>query len=179
MDQLQTPYLDHFSEYGCNFFRIGAEGIEGLNSMEEQLLQCMGLPDSAIPYFYFDFFLSELRDVKIDDAVMVLGTAFEAAGFHYLYLSKDHSVKVLLSDGDTVFVNSSLEQFMRSIFHYSIWLEDIEEKAFDSVLHELSSEDVFNLFYSLRGIDAKCVSEETLWNYILHTEVKIESVVLE
>lgn len=178
MELLQTPFLSHFSEYGCKFYRIGEGCVKGLNTMEEQLLQFMGLPDSAIPYFYFDLFLEELRDVYIEDSVLVLGTALEMAGFHYLYLSKDHSVKVRLKDHSTLFVNSSLEQFMRCLYHYSIWLEDIEEKALEEAFIEVSSEDIFNLFYSLRGIDPKAVSEGAMWNYILHTEIKIEAVLV-
>ncbi|TVQ49507.1 MAG: hypothetical protein EA362_04370 [Saprospirales bacterium] len=179
MKLLRTPYIEHFGEYGCRFCTTKEFPKEKVNPSERELLSKYGLPDSAIPFFYFDFHLAELRDLELEDALIVLGTAIEMAGFDYLYLANDHQIKICLRDGNILFVNSSLEQFMQCIYQYSVWLEDIEDRALDGFLQEVESEDVFNLFYSLRTIDSKALKEGSMWAQIIQSEVNFEMVSYE
>ena len=179
MKLLRAPYIEHFGEYGCRFCTTKDFPKENLNSGEKELLTKYGLPDSAVPFFYFDFYLAELRDVYLDDSLFILGTAIEVAGFDYLYLATDHQIKIHLRDSNTLFVNSSLEQFMQCIFAYSVWLEDIEDRAMEGCIHEVGPEDVFNLFYSLRSIDPQALKGESIWAQIVQAEVNFEMVYYE
>ena len=179
MKLLRAPYIEHFGEYCCRFCTTKDFSKVNFNACEKELLTKYGLPDSAVPFFYFDFYLADLRDVHLDDALFILGTAIEMAGFDYLYLANDHQIKICLRDDDILFVNSSLEQFMQCIFQYSIWLEDIEDRALEGYLQEVEAEDVFNLFYSLRAIDPEALKGDSIWAQIVQSEVNFEMVYYE
>lgn len=180
MKLMQNPYRDHFKEYGCKFYRHRSCFSGKLNREEEHLLNHFGLPDAGLPFFFFDFFLSDLRDIYIEDSKFILGTCLEMAGYDYLYVAKDHSIKLRLRDSNTLFVNSSLRQLMESIYIYSVWLEELEEKALDQLVFQIGAEEIFDLYYELRTTDYKALEHQNgLWPQIINTEMNIEAEVLK
>ncbi|TVR89485.1 MAG: hypothetical protein EA411_02135 [Saprospirales bacterium] len=179
MELLKIPYRDHFMNYGSNFYRMHRDFPEQLNDEERFLLSEWGLPTRAVPFFYFDLHLSELRAVKLEEGILVLGSAFEIAGFDYLYLDRNHEVMVKLQDGTDLFVNSSLRQLMNSIYAYSTWLESLEERLVDEAEIDVGPDDTFELFYSIRECDLRAVSRGAVWHYIVNTEMNIETIMVD
>lgn len=179
MDLLKVPFTSHFENYGSRFYKVSPGVSTLLNPEEKVLLKNPGLPDSAVPFFYFDLNLAELRDLHISDSILILGTALEMAGFDYLYINSSHEVVVKLSEGPVVFVNSSLKHLMECVYEYSLWLEEMEDKACFEGCLEIGREDVFDLFYTLRAIDTLAVKEGAFWNYIINTEMNIETILVD
>ncbi|TVR79964.1 MAG: hypothetical protein EA409_08600 [Saprospirales bacterium] len=179
MDLLKVPFTSHFENYGSRFYKVSPAVSTFLNREEKDLLNDLGLPDSAVPFFYFDLNLAELRDVTINDSILILGTALEMAGFDYLYINDGHKVVVKLSEGPVVFVNSSLKHLMGCIYEYSLWLEEMEDKACLEGCLNIEKEDIFDLFYILRSIDPQAVREDSFWSYIVHTEMNVDSILVD
>jgi hypothetical protein len=179
MELLKIPYRDHFMNYGSRFYRMDSDFPAPLNEEERCLLSKWGLPSTAVPFFYFDLHIADLRDVELEGSIMVLGTAFEMAGYDYLYLDHNHQVMVRLQDGTDLFVNSSLRQLMKSIYEYSTWLEQLEERACTEDFIQISADETFDLFYNIRGHDLRAISRGAVWNYIVNTEMNIETVLVD
>jgi hypothetical protein len=175
MDVALLPYKQHFEEYGCNFYKLKDQIPVQLSSEERYLLSTVGLPDAALPFFHFDLCIGMLRDIAIEDSILIIGTGIDPASYNYLYVNADHKVYVYMEDGSKIFINNSLRQMIHSIFVYSTWLESLEDRFFVDDYQEVGAEDIFELYYQLRLIDPDAVREKTIWHQLINTEIRFEN----
>ena len=172
MEVLVDSYLSHFNQYGCKYYRSSPTEIEGLNARDIQWLTQVGLPDGAIPFFFFDFYIGYLRDAQLSDCKLILGTAFEPASRHYVILDNEDQVCLVMENGFRIFVNSSVHQLCSCVYAYSKWLEDQEAKFTADAGHIVDKEEMFELYYMLRGIDRLAFDmESSIWPQLVHSEV--------
>ncbi len=180
MEVLSDSYLHHFDQYGCKFYRSSKSEIEGLDEQDIRWLTQVGLPDGAIPFFFFDLYIGFLRDEDLPDCKLVLGTAFEPASRHYIILDNASHVSLIMSNGHTLFVNSSIRQLCACIYWYSRWLEDQEMKFSANPQHQVDDQEMFDLYYHLREIDRLAFeAEASIWPQLVNSEVNFLSDVVE
>ena len=166
-----NAYLKHFRDYGCKFFRIGENYVSRFSKEDAHWLKRYGLPENAIPFFFFDFFIQELREIEIPDCKFILGTAFEPASHHYLYVSNNEEVMLYMSDGSHFFVNSSVKHLIGCLYHYSTWLEEQEECFILDHDHMVKEEEMFDLYCRLRDSDRLAMSSNGIWGRLVQTDV--------
>ncbi len=176
MEVIARSFLDHFDQYGCRFYRLSKTEVRDYDVKDQDWLAAVGLPDGAIPFFFFDFYIAYLRDVEISGCRQVLGTAFEPASKHYLYINEDGHVLILMENGYTLYVNSSVSQLCKSILIYSQWLEE-QEEAFSACSDYFVGENqMFDLYYRLRNEDKLAFEDESaIWPQLVHSEINFLS----
>ena len=172
MEIMTTDYIDHFDQFGCRYYKFQKEELAEFNAKDTDWLTNAGLPDAAVPFFFFDVYIAYLRDVSIPGMRKMLGTAFEPASHHYLFVDSNDEVFIQMEQGHMLFVNSSVTQLCQSILFYSQWLEE-QEKAFaTNISYEVPEDCMFNLYYMLREIDKKAFAKEaSIWPQISNAEI--------
>jgi hypothetical protein len=177
MDVALRPYKQHFEEYGCCFYTLRDSLPEKLTAEERYLISTVGLPDAGLPFFHFDLYLGELRDVQIEDSIMVIGSGVEPSSYNYLYVGNDHCVYVMMEDGEHFFINSSLRQLINSIYTYSQWLEALEDRFLFENCPEVTEQDFFNLYYTLREIDPASTQDLSVWHQLVNADVRFDDAI--
>lgn len=172
MEVTTDSYLDHFDQYGCRYYKLPKTEISDLKELDCRWLTQIGLPDAAVPFFFFDFYIAYLRDESFPQAKMVLGTAFEPASRHYLYVHREGHVVIQMECGGELFVNSSIDQLCKSILIYSQWLEQQEELFASNDQHLVDEADMFELYYDLRHCDKEAFEQEcAIWPQLVNSEI--------
>lgn len=175
MDVIADYYINHFDQYGCNFYK-SASTVTDLADQDSEWLSEIGLPDGAIPFFFFDFHIGYLRDVEIPSSKFMLGTAFQPASRHYIYIDDQDQVTIQMENKSTYLVNSSLRQLCACIYAYSRWLEDQEDQYTLNAAHCVSECEMFDLYYQLRALDRQAFSEDaSIWPLLVNSEVRFLS----
>jgi hypothetical protein len=164
-------YLEHFREYGSHFFRIEEEDKVHFTQRDAECLSKWGLPENAIPFFFFDFYIQILRDVNLPDSKFILGTAFEPTARHYLYVSRRDEVMLCMDDGKQYFVNSSVCHLVSCLYQYSTWLEEQENAFILDEEHRVDEETMFDLYCRLRDSDRLALNGNGIWNKLVKTNV--------
>jgi hypothetical protein len=167
-------YKAHFENFGSNFSVLEHELPVSLNEEERQLLLEGGLPNEGLPFFCFDLHLKFMRDIFIDNCLMPLGTCISPESHYYIYLGEDHQIYTINEEGHVQFVNSSLRALMQSIFQYSLWLEEIEHVVERVGEYEICNEDIFELYYALRAIDADALKPGHLWRDLMFSNILLQ-----
>jgi hypothetical protein len=172
MEVLADTFKDHFDQYGCKYYKSTISEIENLDARDIPWLADVGLPDGAIPFFFFDFYIGYLRDVDIPQCKMILGTAFEPTSHHYVIVDEHDKVYIEMESSTRVFVNSSVRQLCACVLQYSKWLEDQENLFSIDANHIVGPVQMFELYYRLRCIDRLAFKMETsIWPQLVHSEV--------
>lgn len=172
MEVLVDSYLDHFDQYGCKYYKSSELEIDDLDARDLQWLTQVGLPDGAIPFFFFDFYIGLLRDVKLPNCKLVLGTAFEPASRHYVFLNQKDQVCIQMKNGHCMFVNSSIRQLCSCIYQYSSWLEQQEDMYKVNEDHIVGDAEMFELYYNLRETDRYAFEKDSsIWPQLVHSKV--------
>ena len=176
MEVIADFFLDHFDQYGCKFYRSSSTEIEGLDDVDTQWLTQIGLPDGAIPFFFFDFYIGMLRGVEPENCKFMLGSAFEPASRHYVFINNLDEVVIHMENDMEFFVNSSLHQLCECIYAYSRWLEEQEEAFNLNPDHSVCQKHVFEIFYRLRDIDRAAFTRDvSIWPQLVHSEIRFLS----
>lgn len=177
MDTLASIYLDHFDQYGCRFYKVPAEARFSGSAKDREWLEEIGLPDSAIPFFYFDTLIADLRDVEYNAGELILGTAFHAVSRDYVLINREGQVILRFESEGEIIINSSLRQFCRALLTYSEWLEEHEDAYAQDPDHIIEDQDVFELYYNLRNIDNEAMnSKSSLWPQVLNAELIMDGI---
>ncbi len=167
-------YRRHFLKFSDIIYYLHSECNWNFLSKEElYLLKSYGLPGSGLPFFCFDLTLGILNDQSDPDILLILGSAPAQASAEYIYLSKEHHIKIRDKDNNTYFVNSSLLQLIESIYCYSTWLEEIENISRISHTPDVQDDSKFDLYYLLRCIDPTAMAKDSIWYQIVDTPLKI------
>lgn len=172
---MQTTYRDHFKSYGCRLYTLTDYFPDGLRKDEIEQLSGYGLPDSGLPFFHFDLTLQYLRDIDFEDNLLVLGSGARPASYDYIYLSRDHAIRLRCpGNGPNEFINSTLEQLIQCIYQYSQWLEEMERIFLLEGQQSVEHRHIFDLYYTIRSIDPEAVREQTIWHMLIHTEINLK-----
>lgn len=170
----KDEYKRHFSKFSDRLFILHEDcQIQNLTQDEHFLLKVFGLPDCGLPFFRFDLSLQYLRDIEIEDSLFILGSPINHLSDEYIFIAKDHSIKVRDKEGHVYFLNSSLRQLINCIYIYSEWLETIERSSYLTEDPVVSNEEVFDMYYRLRDIDREGISQQSIWREIIYTDIQI------
>ncbi len=162
-----ADYSAHFDAYNCRMYKVSPESEPLLSQREKDLLNDYGLPDRAIPFFHFDLHLHLLRDIKIPQCRLLIGTANFPGSDEYIYIHENGIIYLKEEDKPANYVNGSLEQLIDSIYAYSQWLEELEVRGDAIADYAMTEEDIFDIYYKLRSIDRKAVRGHHVWNYLI------------
>lgn len=180
MEVIANSFIEHFEQYGCRFYKLDMQEVESYQADDRDWLCEVGLPDGAIPFFFFDFFIAYLRDIEIEDCRQILGTAFEPASHHYMYVDHQGQIKIQMETGISLFVNSSIHQLCKSILIYSQWLEEQEEAFSTRKDHFVGEDEMFDLYYRLRNADRNAFDQQAaIWPQLVHSEINFLSDALQ
>lgn len=160
-------YNAHFEAFHSKMYKLPSEAEVLLDQNEVELFKQYGLPDRALPFFYFDLHLHFLREIRIPQSKLVIGTCAYPASEDYLFLHKDGTVLLREKGQPSNYVNGSLEQLIDSVYAYSRWLEEIEFRSAAIHNYTLTEEDIFDIYYQLRLIDKNAVQGRHVWNYLI------------
>ena len=171
-----SQFRSHFSDYADRFFILKENNSwTQLNDSELTLLNQYGLPDSGLPFFHFDFTLQYTRDIDLEDAIFVLGSALDVTSPNYIYINKEHHVRVIDEYGNDHFLNSSLESMYEYLYLYSTWLESIEHRSQIMGHTTVESDEIFDIYYELRSIDKQGMTDDSIWYQIVKAELHIDA----
>ncbi len=167
MQTRPDEYYSHFREYDCKIHKIPAESERLLSAIECSILKEYGLPDRGLPFFNFDLHLHLLRDNTIPGCRMILGSGSFQGNDEYIFLHDNGCVYYKEKNHPMNYVNASLEQLIDSVFTYSQWLEELENRS--DIIHHyvMSEEDIFEIYYALRSIDKRAVQGHHIWNCLI------------
>lgn len=162
-----VDFRSHFREYECKLYQLPTELNHSITADEIVLLNEYGLPDRALPFFYFDLHLHLVRDYKLPGCKLILGSGLYPGSEDYIYLHENGTIVYKELAHPITYVNGSVEQLLESIYVYSHWLQDLEILGETTQNYEVSEEDIFDIYYDLRRIDKKALQGYHIWNCII------------
>lgn len=162
-----VDYIEHFGAYKCKMYKVPTEAYGLLSEEDIAILNEFGLPDRGLPFFNFDLHLHFLRDIDIHDCKIVLGAGAYPGNDEYIFLHENGGVYYKEKNRPVCYINGSLRQLIDSIYTYSRWLQKLEWLSDTIKNYEMTEEDVFDIYYSLRAIDKKAVEGANIWNCLI------------